>query len=137
MRSKTLRGLDLIVYINGRPWAVCDSVDYDVDYGTEDVYGIDNMQPQEIASHRVRLDGSLHFFRQHNSAGVEGIGIAPVESELTRERYFYLQIVDRQTDTTYFEVPKAKIRRQRGGAKARGIAEGTLTFGGCGWANEF
>ncbi len=137
MRSKTLRGLDCILYINGRPWSVVDSVSWDVDYGVEETYGIDCIQPQEVATGRVRLNGDLHFFRQHNTAGVEGIGIIPVESDLTRERYFYLQIVDRQTDTTYFEVPRCKLRRQQGSARAKGIVEGSLSFTGLGWANEF
>lgn len=137
MRSKTLRGLDCIVYINGVPWAVTDTITYDINYGVEETFGIDVMEAQELASQRVSIRGSSHYFRQHNTAGVEGAGIVPVLSEISRERYFYLQIVDRQTDTTYFEIPKCKLMTQSGSVRARGIAEGNLSFGGIGWANEF
>lgn len=137
MRSKTLRALDLIVYINAQPWAFADSLDWTAEYSAEPIYGVDSMHPQEIPSGREHVVASLHYWRQHNTAGAEGAGIVPTGDALSRERYFYLQVIDRQTNTTYLEIPKAKLQSQGGSARAKGVVEGRLTITGMGWANEF
>lgn len=137
MRSKTLRAIDLIVYINGTPWSFADSLEWDVDYAAEPIYGVDSLHPVEIPTGRELVTADLHYWRQHNTAGAEGAGIIPTGDALSRERYFYLQVVDRQTGVTYIEIPKCKLRRQRGSAKARSVVDGTLSVIGLGWANEF
>ena len=137
MRSKTLRGLDLVVYVNAKPWSFGSELSWDIDYGAETTYGIDFLTPFEISTTRALISGSLHYWRQHNTAGAEGAGMVPVQLDIARERYFYLQVVDRQTGTTYLEIPMCKLRRQGGSAKARGVVDGTLSFVGLGWANDF
>jgi len=137
MRSKTLRGLDLVVYINGKPWAFADSLEWSIDYGGDPIYGVDVLTPFEIPTTRALVSGSLHFFRQHNTAGPEGAGMIPTQDDLPRERYFYLQVTDRQNGTPYLEIPRCKLRTQSGSARAKGIVEGVVTFVGQNWANEF
>lgn len=137
MRSKTLRGLDLIVYVNAKPWSFADDLNWDIDYGGEPIYGVDSLFPFEITTTRGLISATIHYWRQHNTAGAEGAGMIPIQQDLPRERYFYLQVVDRQTGATYLEIPMCKLRRQTGSGKARSPVEGTLALSGLGWANEF
>lgn len=137
MKTKTLRGADIVIYVNARPWAFADRIDWNIDYGAEPIYGVDYMHPQEIPSHREHLTMNIHYWRQHNTAGLEGAGMTPTGDALSRERYFYIQVVDIVAGVTYFEIPRAKVQRQSGSGAAKGIFDGTVSITGLGWANEF
>lgn len=137
MRSKTLRGIDSIVFINGRPYSVCTELTWTVDYGLKANHGIDVVEPVEIQSTRVKVSGTVSCLKQHLDGGIEAMGVVPVLSDLSRERYFYLQIVDRQNDSSYLEIPKAKCGSQQWRAVARGVVQGSFTFEGIGYVNDF
>lgn len=137
MRSKTLRGIDSIVFINGRPYSVCTELSWSVDYGAKANYGIDLVEPSEIQSTRVKITGTVSCLKQHLDGGVEAMGVAPVLSDISRERYFYLQIVDRRNDSSYLEIPKAKCTSQQWRVAARGVAQGSFSFEGIGYVNDF
>lgn len=137
MKTKTMRGADVVIYVNAKPWAFVDRVEWDVDYGVEPIHGIDYIHPQEITTGRVALNVNLHYWRQHNTAGIEGAGMVPTDDALSRARYCYIQVVDMVSGVTYFEIPKAVVRRQSGSGSAKGVFEGTVSLTGMGWANEF
>jgi hypothetical protein len=132
-----VRGLDCILYINGRVFGIATGIDWDASTGAQARYGIDQQTPFEILSTQASIRGTVECLRHHNTAGVEGAGIVPEEEALSRARYFFLQLVDRQTDTVILQVPKAALINQRWSVKARGVMTGSFTFEGLAWSNEY
>lgn len=135
-KTTTMRGMDCIVYINAVPFAVCDEFSWSADYGAKTQMQLDSLTPAEIHSTRALISANIHYIRQHDSAGAEGVGAAPTLDTLSRERYVYLQVVDRRSDTVYLEIPKALMGTQSGSARAKSIVEGTMSFTGLGFSNE-
>ena len=139
-RPEIVRGLDLVVYINGRIFSAADGLGFrDVD-NTTPTYGIDVNRPQELASGQTLISGTLECWRRRNTAGLEGDGINPSETgggELSRYRYCFIQVVDRLTDTVVLQIPQAKIVEQEWNAKSRSVMHGSFSFIGIGWANEY
>ena len=139
-KPKIIRGMDSIVYVNGRVWAVVTGYEWTADYGEHEIVGIDVPRPQEIAPGQATVAGTLEVLRHRNTGAAEGQGLVPMETgagELTRGRYFFLQIVDRMSDTVILQIPKAKLTSQSWSTKARGVTQGTINFKGIGFANEF
>lgn len=132
-----IRGLDCILYINGKVFGVATGINWDADVGTQARYGIDFQKPQELVTTQTRIRGTVECIRKKNDAGVEGAGIIPVEDELSSYRYFFLQLVERQTDTVVLQVPKACLVSQRWSVQARGVMTGSFTFEGIEWSNEY
>lgn len=139
-RPQVIRGLDLVVYVNGRIFSAASGLDWDDTDNSAPIYGIDVNRPQELAAGQTLISGTLECWRLRNTAGLEGAGIVPAETgngELSRYRYVFLQVVDRETDTVVIQVPQAKVVRQNWSVKTRSIMQGSFSFIGIGWANEF
>ena len=136
-RPLVIRALDCVLYINGKIFGVATGINWNAATGTQSRYGIDQQTPQEILSTQAAINGTVQCLRHHNTAGVEGAGVVPVEGELSRGRYFFLQLVDRQTDTVILQIPKAALVSQQWSVQSRGVMTGSFTFEGVSWSNEF
>lgn len=134
---KVQRSADAIVYINGKPFALATGFEWMISYGRRAIYGIDQHTPQELASGQSKIVVTVRCLRTRLSAGVEGAGIAPLEENLLSERYFFLQLVDRVTDTVILQVPNCSISTQRWSVPERGIISGSFECEGLAFANEF
>lgn len=137
MNSKTLRGLDAVAYVNGNVYSVVTELTWQVSTNSKAIYGLDQLTPFEIFSQRSAISGSMRVFRTRQDGGAEGWGMTPTEHNLSNERYFYLQILDRGAlYSPILEIPKCKLTSQSWRAVSRGIIEGTITFEGVEWFNE-
>jgi hypothetical protein len=59
MQSVVLKGAEVKTYVSGKLFAEVQSIQYTIDYGEQEIYGIDSQFPQEIASGRVAVQGSV------------------------------------------------------------------------------
>src|SRR3979490_544715 len=116
---KVQRAADCLVYVNGKIFAYATSVQWSMGYGRRAIYGIDQHTPQELASGQSKVSISVSCVRARLSAGIEGAGIAALEENLLNERYFFLQVVDRITDTVILQVPNCSIDSQSWSAEER------------------
>jgi len=135
--SKTLRGIDSIVFLNGRIYAACTELSWGVDYGMKENFGIDAQEAFEIQSTRVKVTATLTCIKLHLDGGPEAYGIVPTMHELSRERYSYIQVVDRLNDRAFLEIPKAKCSGQQWRVVARGVCQGSFTIAGIGYVSDF
>ncbi len=136
-RPQVIRGLDLVLYINGRAYGVATGISWEDTKGAQARYGIDQQRPFEILTTQTAVRGTIECLRKHDDAGVEGAGIVPEPNELSRARYFFLQLVDRLTDTVIFQIPKAALVSQSWRVQARGVLTGSFSFEGIEWSNEY
>lgn len=137
MKTKTLTGANLSIYINGKLFGICESFSYTIDTGRKEIRGIDSLFPFELAPTQVAVTGQMSVFRTANTAGLEGLGIAARDFVLPRERYFSITVIDRSTDSTPFKTDMAAVRHQNWDVAAQGLMRGTFSFVASGYANDF
>lgn len=137
MRNATINGNDCAVYINGTLFAIASNFRYTVNSGTRAIHGIDSVFPFELASGTHSVSGDMSVYRKHNTAGIEGVGIAPRDAYLPRSRYFSVTVIDRSTDTIIFKCDKCAITSQSWTVPAQGVITGDFSFMGIGYSNEF
>ena len=136
-RSETIRALDCVVYINGQVFGVASDASWQISTGRKAIFTIDSNVPAEQHATRSTVGGSLQIFRKHGDAGVEGVGVTPVQNQLSSERYFFLQILDATTDNILLEIPKAAIGNQSWQVAARGWLKGSFDFVGLTYNTNF
>ncbi len=136
-RPQSLRGADLTIMINNQVFGVATSASWESSTGAKAIYGIDQVIPFEIAPGPSSVSGSVNCWRLHDSAGLEGAGVMPVEQQLPRARYFDIQLVDRVTGTVFVWIPKAMAVDQRWQVESKSLVSGSFNFKGIGYANEF
>lgn len=136
-RVESQRGADFAIYINGQVFGVVSSLDWEATTGAKTLRGIDLSTPFEIAPGAAHISGSMSLYRLQDSAGLEGAGIMPVESQIPRARYFDIQVVNRVTETVILRIPKAMAIRQQWRIASKELVQGSFTFQGLGWNNEF
>ena len=133
----TIRSLDLVLYINGTIFGVASAITWTVDTGRKGIYTIDQQLPAELPSTRASITGNVQVFRKHADGGLAGVGITPVQNQLSSERYFFLQALDTQTDSMILSIPKCAVGRQTWTVAAKGVLQGSFDFMGVNYDDDF
>ncbi len=118
--TKSLKGPDLKVYINGRQEIPC----------------IDRSTPIELPSGMCTIKGTMEIMRFRNSGGLQGVGIAAPEDRILLERYFSLTVVDRVSDKVILQIDEASVTEESWQTGAKGMVSGTFSFQGRQWTND-
>ena len=134
--SKTLRGADIRVFINGKIYSSIVSVRWSTSNGMHAIMGIDSSTPFELASSTCSVKGTFEILRIRASGGLEGAGISPPEAAVLLGKYFGLTIVDRLSDTVILQVDEAAVVDQNWTISTRSLMSGSFSFEGIGWTNE-
>lgn len=134
--TKSLRGADLRVFINGRiyPWAI--AVRWSATTGSHAIGGIDQHTPFELAVGQTTIKGTMDVCRIRNTGGLEGSGIVPTEQNMLLGKYFSLALVDRLSDTVILQIDEAFVTDQNWQTQPRGLLTGAFSFEGIAWTNE-
>jgi hypothetical protein len=135
-QSKSLRGADAQLYINGNIFPICTGVRWRADTGRHAIYGIDQMTPFELALGQVSIKGTVECLRQRQDGGLEGRGVTAPEHSILLEKYFSMALVDRSTDTLIFVIDEASVGGQSWSINAKGQLIGNFDFEGIAWSNE-
>lgn len=136
-QSQTVRALDCVVYINGAIYGLITDAQWTISTGRKPVYTIDRQTPAELMATRSSVSGSMQLLRKHGDAGIEGVGMTPVQPQLSSERYFFLQILDATTDTMLLQISKAAVGNQSWQVAARGVLKGSFDFSGITYETDF
>jgi len=136
MITRTLRGGDIKVYINGQLFKPVVSLNFSLSSGHHAISGIDYNSPFELAPGPTRIKGSIELLRARMDGGLEGQGVAASHDDILLEKYFTLALVDRITDSVILYVEECVIIDQNWNVPSKNIMTGNATFEGIGWANE-
>jgi hypothetical protein len=136
MITKTLRGGDIKVYINGKLFKPVISLSFSINSGHHSIGGIDINTPFELAPGPTRIRGNIELLRGRNDGGLEGQGVAAPNDDILLEKYFTLALIDRLTDSVMLYMDECVIIDQNWNVPSKNIVTGTATFEGIGWANE-
>lgn len=124
------------VYINGRPYGAVSNFHWTSATPQKAINGIDSLEAQELISTSVSVSGTIGLYRITGSGGIEGIGVTTQFDQMSREKYFVLQVIDLRSDQIIFQAKQCKVDSQDWGIPARGLITGNMNFKGLTWENE-
>lgn len=130
MQSLILTGAHIKIYINNKPYKEVQSFSLDVDYGEQEIYGIDSPWPQEIASNRVTVRGSISGLRVKYSGGIQASNARPLFTEIAASPYISIRVTDRQSGEDIVYIPMAKVTREKHTAAVKGTYKLSFDFSG-------
>lgn len=107
-----LSGANIKLYINNKPYPEVQSISITIDYGEQEIYGIDAMFAQEIAPTRVSVKGSVNGLRLKLSGGLQGKNIRSLFIDAQAAPYISIRIQDRATSEDILLIPKAKVSNE-------------------------
>lgn len=125
----------VVCYINGLPFGRVANIDIDISHHRKLIKTVDVLRAAEIVQQGYDINGSVTIFKLHSDGGVEAAGMAGVQADLNREKYFTILLVDRVTDTTIWQAPNCSVTSQRW-SYTRGLIIGNIGFQSLTISNE-
>lgn len=107
-----LTGAHIKLYINNALYKEVQAVNFSIDYGEQETYGIDSPYPQEIATTRIAVRGSVQGLRLKMSGGLQAKNARPLFQDVAANPYISVRIQDRQTGEDIMFIPNAKVTRE-------------------------
>ena len=129
-QSIVLRGADIKVYMNNEIIPEVQKISYTIDYSEQEIWGIDQVFPQEIATTKVSVQGSITGIKTKYSGGLQAKALRPLIFDVLNSPYISLRIVDRSTGEDILYVPSIKISDETFGAAAKGVVNLSYKFKG-------
>lgn len=129
-QSVVLKGSEIKVYISGKIYPEAKSISYTIDYGEDAIYGIDSPYPQEIATTRISVQGSISGVRVKYSGGLQAHEARAKINQILYASYTSLRIKDRYSDVDILWLPQMKVTSETFQVQAKGIATLSFTFKG-------
>ncbi len=136
MRSKILTGAHIVCYINGKVFARVFDIEITSSTPIDEIYGLDDMEPAELAVTRTHTAFTMRLFRTAGDGGIEGAGITPLNSNLPRGKYFSVSLIDKLSDKSIFECEFCTVEAQSWKVAVKQFVVGSVSCKGIGWANE-
>lgn len=130
MASAVISGALIKVFVNNKLYKEVQSVSFEIDYGEEEIYGIDSPYPQEIATNRISVRGSISGIRLKNSGGIQAYNLRPLYSDVAASPYISIRIQDRQSTEDILFIPNAKISNEKHSASTKGTYKLSFDFKG-------
>lgn len=125
-----LTGAHIKVYINNQVYKTVQSITLTVDYGEQEIYGIDAAHAQEIAPTRLSIRGSVQGLRVKNSGGLQSQNIRPLFIDLLASPYISIRIQDRSTGEDILYIPQAKVTQESHVASTKSTYKMNFNFAG-------
>lgn len=129
-QSVTLKGAEVKMYVSGKLYAEVQSIQYTIDYAEQEIYGIDSQFPQEIASGRVSVQGSVSGLVIKNLGGLQAYDLRSKITEILYGPYTSLRLKDRHSDKDLFWLPQMKVVSEQTSIQAKGVVKISFTFKG-------
>jgi hypothetical protein len=107
-----LTGAHIKFYINNKLYKITQSVVVDIDYGETEIYGIDAVYPQEIATTKITVRGKVNGMRIKYSGGLQAVDARPLFTEIAASPYISIRIQDRSSGEDIIFIPNAKVSHE-------------------------
>lgn len=136
MSQMTIVGARVICKINSIPYAQVTGFAWHALTPKHEIYAIDSPEPYELAPTTSKIVGTLNLLRTSVDGGAEGAGMAVGIDDLSRERYFSIQLTDVATAAILFQADRCSCTEQSWNIPIRGRVTGVLQFTAFRWSNE-
>ena len=118
------------IYWNNKQYKEVADVTFTVDYGEEEIYGIDSPYAQEIAGGKISVSGSVNGFRLKLSGGLQAKNLRSLFTDVSASPYVSLRISDRQTSEDLIYIPQCKISSETYSVPNKGTVKLNFNFKG-------
>lgn len=129
-QSVVLKGAEVKCYVSGKLYAEVQGIQYTIDYGETEIYGIDSQFPQEIAPGRISVQGSVSGLVIKNLGGLQAYDLRTKISEVLHGPYTSLRLKDRHSDKDLFWLPQMKVINEQVSIQAKGVVKVSFQFKG-------
>jgi len=129
-KSIVLKGADIKLYLNDQLYPEVQALSYIIDYMENEIYGIDQVFPQEITTTKVSVSGSVDGIRTKYSGGLQAKALRPLIFDIVAAPYVNLKIVDRSTGEEILYIPNIKVGSESFSVAAKGVAKIGFKFKG-------
>jgi len=130
MRHVTISGAQIKIYINGKSYGPAQSIQFTLDTGDTETYGIDSPFPQEIAPVRSACMGQVSGLRIGGAGGLQAKGIRDQLKKMLGGSYVTLRVVHRATGEDILYVPQARIPSENHSVAIKGTYKVSFAFRG-------
>jgi hypothetical protein len=128
MATYSLTGASIRIYINNKVYNSAQSANFTIDYGETAAYGIDSPYPQEIATTKITVSGSIQGIRIKMSGGLQGSNMRPLFQDVAASPYVSIRIQDRQSGEDILFVPSAKVTKESHSIPTKGTYRLSFDF---------
>lgn len=136
MPSRIITGASAKLYVNGRPYALVTSYSFTIDYNVEQLRGVDFPLPFELAPGAVSVTGTMSLERLAGKGGSRGAGLTVQVTDVARQQYFSILLIERQTKTAVFKCDFCLSQNESWTVGAKGRMTGNLSLVGIGFSDD-
>lgn len=133
--ARYMSGARCILKINGRLVGFAFSVSWEIQTLADEIYGIDDYLPQDIAPNKIRVTGTLSQLHIPGRGPSVEFHQANIGSFL-HQKYIGIEVRDSATDWVLFKANKVLVTMRREDVKAEQLANITLNWVAIGFMDE-
>jgi len=136
MRSLLLTGAQVIMYVNGVRFGRVSSFNWQSETPRKMIYAVDSVTPFELGTTVNAITGSMTVYRLSQDGGAEGAGMVAPVTDLSREKYFSMLLVDQTSGAVIFQADQCSVESQSWTARIHSYVEGQIAFRALTYNNE-
>ena len=125
-----ITGAQIEIFWNNLQYKEIADITFTVDYGEEEIFGIDSPYAQEIAGGRITVSGQVNGFRLKLSNGLQAKNLRSLFSDVSSSPYVSLRASDRSTKEDLIFIPMCKISSETYSIPNRGTVKLNFSFKG-------
>jgi len=125
-----ITGAQITIFWNNQLYKEVADVSFGIDYGEEEIFGIDSAYSQEIAGGKVTVSGNVSGFRIKNSGGLQAKNLRPLFTDVSANPYVSLRVTDRSTSEDILFIPQCKVVSENHSIPATGTYKLNFSFKG-------
>jgi len=128
-QSTVLTGALIRLYLGGKLYPA-SNISYTIDYGEQEIFGIDSIHPQEIATTRISVQGTVSGFRIQLDGGLQGKDIRSKINEALYSPYISFRIQDRKNNFDILYIQQIKVTNGQMSIPSKGTVKLNFSFKG-------
>lgn len=135
-RAISITGPSVVLYVNGVLFSEAVSISATTTTTRQERRGIDSTEPYEISVSTTRVNGSVSCVPVRGRY-LESRGITVPFTDLSREQYFSIEILDRVTGETIWSAFRCQSDHQHFSVAAKSMATLEWSFTGIEASNAY
>lgn len=136
-RPRLISAARVNCYINGKLIGRVTGINWNSATPHKEARSVDDPSIQEFMPTTIGISGTIMLLRMIGDGGSQGIGICVPQSLLSKEKYFTMVLVERETDTTIFRMEQGVCHGENWQIMIKSLVAGVINFSGIAWSNEF
>ena len=129
-KTKSLRGADCKLYLGGKLYNEVQSISLIIDFGEQEIWGIDSPFPQEIAPTHISVQGSVTGVQIKGLGGLQAYGITSKIEDILYAPYLSFRVNNRANDEDIIFIKHIKVSQEQIQIMTKGVVKVSFNFKG-------